>query len=100
MTYYNGLAAVAADAHFGVHGYLAQEGRTHRIGQLLAATGAENVHAGAIGQFQVGHILDDAQDGNFQLAEHVQAATGVFKGNKLWQGHDNRAAQGQSLRQG
>ncbi|HSN33360.1 MAG TPA: hypothetical protein VLU41_11810, partial [Ideonella sp.] len=48
------LEAIAADAHALVDRDLAQEGRLGCLGKLLPTARAEDVHAGAVGQVQVG----------------------------------------------
>jgi hypothetical protein len=41
-----------------------------------------------------GHVLDHAQDGDFDGLEHVNAFDGVFEGYVLRGGDDNRAYVG------
>ncbi len=99
MRYQNRFAAVAADAYVLVNGHLAEEIGLRSLRQLLAAARAEDVHTCAVGQVKIGHVLDDAKDGHFQRAEHVQSAAGIFQRDQLREGHDHRAAEGQRLRQ-
>ena len=96
---HDGFPAVTADADVLVNRNLAEEGRLRALRQLFAAARAEDVHARAVRQVEVGHVLDHAQDGHFQLAEHHQAAAGIFERDQLRQGDDDRAAEGQGLRE-
>src|ERR1041385_1829220 len=95
----NRFAAIAANAYILVNWNLAQEIGLHCLGELFAATGTEDVHARAIGEIEIRHILDDAQDGYFQGAEHVESAAGIFERDKLRKSDDDCAAERQSLRE-
>ena len=67
----NWFAAVATNAHVLVYRDLAEEVRLCGLGQLLTTAGAEDVHAGAIGQIQIGHILHNP--GRDPVAERFPA---------------------------
>src|SRR5215207_3462476 len=91
------LPTISANADVLIQGDFSQEISASCLCELLSATGSENVHTCAIWQIKIGHVLDDAKDRHFQRFEHVQAAACIFQRDKLRQGHDHCAAEGQSL---
>ncbi len=80
-------------------GTLPRKFALHALRHLLAAAVAKDIHARAVRQVEVGHVLDHAQDRHFQLAEHHQPAAGILERDQLRQGHDDRAAEGDGLRE-
>src|SRR5439155_9121062 len=96
-----GLTGVAGGADLHVEGNFAQEGDVQLLGFLTGATAAENVVA--LATFladEAAHVLDDAENGDVDGAEHGDGADGVEQRDLLRGADDDGAGDGQDLREG
>ena len=75
----NWLARISADADVLIDGDFSEEGCFRFLREGFSAAGTEEIHARTIGQVEVGHILNHAEDGHFEGLEHIQAAAGIFQ---------------------
>jgi len=76
------LATVAASPDGGIERNRSEEGEILFVSEILATTATEDVvSAVTVGTPELRHVLGDAEDGGFVLAEHPQSLDGVVEGD-------------------
>src|SRR5207302_9883317 len=96
----NRLAAVAADYDLRIDRDFAEEGDAEEFGGFAAAAVAEDFFAlAAVAADEVAHVLDDAEDGHVDFAEHRQPFAGIDQRHLLRRRYHDGTRQWQLLPQ-
>ena len=94
----DGKTAVRCLANPDVERNLAQEGDPQPGGLLPRTAVGEDFRAVSAGRAgEVAHVLDNPENGNVHLAEHVESLAGVDERQILWCGDDHGAGERRPL---
>jgi len=96
----HGFSAVAAFPDDGFEGDLSEEGDLDAVAFLLRASLTEEVIAFAVVAFKVGHIFDEAEDGDVHFGKHGDGLASIDHGDFLGSGDDKGAIEGDGLDEG
>ena len=94
---YERRAGVAAFAQRDIDRHFAQERRGGGFGGAARAACAENVGAFAVGRFEIGHVLDHAENRRAGFFEHGEAAAHVGERHLLRRRDDDGAGERHAL---